>query len=91
MLKYWYVLLPILMALIPSDAIDKATKKWIPDEKKRAKFFLGLLTAMAAFFTILLLLITKNIPWRLRISMSVCPLVGVGLGLLIARLVNKKK
>ena len=92
MLRYWYFLLPaILMALIPSDTIDKATKKWIPDDKNRAKFFLGILIAMAAFFTVFLLLITRNIPWGLRLPMSVFPLVSVGLGLLIGRFINKKK
>ena len=92
MLKYWYFLLPaILMALIPSETIDKTTKKWIPDDRKRAKFFMGILIAMATFFTILLLLVTKNIPLGFRIPMSVFPLVGVGLSLLIAKFINKKK
>ena len=92
MLKYWYFLLPaILMALIPSETIDRNTKKWIPDERKRAKFFIGILIAMAIFFTIFLLVVTKHIPWGIRLPLSIFPLISVGLGFLIGKFLNKKK
>ena len=42
--KYWYYLIPaILMCLIPSDTINETTKKWIPNEKKRARLFMVIL------------------------------------------------
>ena len=92
MLKYWYFLLPaILMALIPSETIDRNTKKWIPDERKRAKFFIGILIAMAIFFTIFLLVVTKQIPWGIRLPLSIFPLISVGLGFLIGKFLNMKK
>jgi len=92
MVKYWYFLLPaILLCLIPTEKIDAVTKKWIPDEKKRAKFFLGILVTMAAFFTVLLFLVSRNIPWTLRIPLSCFPLISVGIGFLLGRFWKNKK
>lgn len=92
MIKYWYFLLPaILMSLIPSDALNKATKKLIPDEKKRAKFFMGILIAFLTITTVLLLLVSKNIPWHLRLPICLFPALGVGLGFVIGKLFTRKK
>ena len=92
MSKYWYFLLPaILCAIIPSDWIDKTTKKLIPDDKKRAKVFFGILIGMAVFFTVWLFLITQNIPQPVRFLLSLFPLASVGLGLLIGKMLNKFK
>ena len=92
MIKYWYFLIPaILMCLIPSEVINETTRKWIPDEKKRAKFFMGILIGMAVFYTVILFFVTENIPMGLRLPLCLFPLIGVGLGLLIARFVNNKK
>ena len=92
MLKYWYFLLPaIVLCLIPSETINETTKKWFPDEKKRAKFFMGILIGMAVFFTVLLFFITENIPLNFRLPMCLFPILGVVLGLLIAKVINRKK
>ena len=92
MLKYWYFLLPaILMALIPGETIDKATKKWIPDDKKRSKFFLGLLVGMCVLTTLFLFLISQNIPWHVRLPLCLFPALGVGLGFLIGKFFTRKK
>ena len=89
---YWYFLLPaILMALIPGDALNKATKKWIPDEKKRAKFFMGMLIAFLTITTVLLLLVSENIPWHFRLSICLFPALGVGLGFLLGKFFTRKK
>ena len=89
--KYWYFLIPaILIALLPADAVNRATKKWIPDEKKRARFFLGILLAMSVFFTVLLFFVTKNIPLGFRLPMCLFPVVSVTVGFLIGRFVSKK-
>lgn len=92
MLKYWYFLLPaILMCLIPSDVINEITKKWIPNEKKRAKFFMGILIGMAVFYTVILFFVTDNIPLNFRLPMCLLPIAGVAIGFLIGKYVNKKK
>lgn len=92
MVEYWYFLLPvILVALIPSETINSVTKKWIPDEIKRAKFFMGILVGMMALTTVFLLLVSKNIPWGFRLPMCLFPLAGVGFGFLIGRFLHKDK
>ena len=92
MVKYWYFLIPaILLCLVPSEKINEVTKKWIPDEKKRARFFLGILIGMAVCSTIVLFFVSKNIPWSFRLPMCLFPLAGVGIGFLIGKHVNKKK
>lgn len=89
---YWYFLLPaILMALIPGEAINNVTRKWIPDEKKRAKFFMAILVGFMTLTTILLFLVSENIPWHFRLPICLLPLVGVGLGFLIGKFFSKKK
>jgi len=80
-----------LLCLIPTEKIDAVTKQWIPDEKMRAKFFLGFLIAMAVLFTILLLLVSPNTPWILRIPLSCFPLISVGIGFLLGRFWKNKK
>ena len=90
--KYWYYLIPaILMCLIPSDTINETTKKWIPNEKKRARLFLGILLGMAVFFMVLLFFVSRNIPLSFRLPMCLFPVIGVGLGFLIGRFLNRKK
>ena len=80
MAKYWYFLLPaILCAIIPSKSIDAATRKWIPDDKKRAKFFMLVLIAMCLFYTVCLLSVTANLPWAIRLPLSLFPLMALGL------------
>ena len=92
MLKYWYFLLPaVLMCLIPSDTINETTKKWIPNEKKRAKFFMGILIGMAVFYTVVLFFVTKNIPLGFRLPMCLFPIAGVIIGFLIGKSIKKKK
>ena len=91
MLKYWYFLLPaILCAIVPSETIDRATRKWIPDNKKRAKFFLLVLTGMCLFYSVALLLVTKNLPWGVRIPLALFPLLALGLGLLMGKFLHRK-
>ena len=92
MVKYWYFLLPaILVALIPSQAINTLTKKWIPDEKKRAKFFMGVLIGMIVLTTIFLILVSRNIPWHFRLPMCLFPLASLGLGIIVGKFCSKKK
>ncbi|MBR1972177.1 MAG: hypothetical protein IKA16_01925 [Oscillospiraceae bacterium] len=92
MVKYWYFLLPaILMALIPGETINTVTKKWIPDEKKRAKFFMGILTGCMTLTTVLLFLVSENIPWHVRLPLCLFPLVSVGLGFLLGKFFSRKK
>ena len=83
---YWYFLLPaILCAIIPTSAIDRVTRKWIPEDKKRVKFFLTVLTLMCLFFTVCLLLVTKNLPWGIRLILSLFPLVSLIIGFFIGK------
>lgn len=90
--RYWYFLIPaIVMCLIPSNTINETTKKWIPHEKKRAKFFMGILIGMSVCFTVFLFFVSKNIPLGSRLPMCLFPVIGVGLGFLIGRFLNKKK
>lgn len=92
MVKYWYFLLPaILMALIPSETINTVTKKWIPDEKKRAKVFLGILVGICVLTTVFLFLVSENIPWHVRLPVCLFPLVSVGLGFLLGKFFSRKK
>lgn len=92
MVKYWYFLLPaILMALIPSETINTVTKKWIPDEKKRAKVFLGILVGICVLTTVFLFLVSENIPWHVRLPLCLFPLVSVGLGFLLGKFFSRKK
>ena len=92
MVKYWYFLLPaILMALIPSETINTVTKKWIPDEKKRAKVFLGILVGICVLTTVFLFLVSENIPWHVRLPICLFPLVSVGLGVLLGKFFSRKK
>ena len=92
MVKYWYFLLPaILMALIPSETINTVTKKWIPDEKKRAKVFLGILVGICVLTTVFLFLVSENIPWHVRLPLCLFPLVSVGLGFLFGKFFSRKK
>lgn len=92
MVKYWYFLLPaILMALIPSETINTVTKKWIPDEKKRAKVFLGILVGICVLTTVFLFLVSENIPWHVRLPICLFPLVSVGLGFLLGKFFSRKK
>ena len=81
---YWYFLLPaILCAIIPTSAIDRVTRKWIPEDKKRAKFFLTVLTVMCLCYTVCLLFVTKNLPWGIRLPLSFFPMLALALGLFI--------
>lgn len=90
--NYWYFLLPvILMALIPGETINTVTKKWIPDEKKRAKFFMDILTGCMTITTVLLFLVSENIPCHVRLPLCLFPLVSVGLGFLVGRYLKKDK
>ena len=92
MLKYWYFLLPaILMCLIPSETINETSRKWIPNEKKRANFFMGILIGMAVFYTVILFFVTENIPLNFRLPMCLFPIAGVAIGFLIGKHGNKKK
>ena len=84
--KYWYFLLPaILCAMIPANTIDKVTRKWIPDNKKRAKFFLLVLTAMCLFFTLYLLFVTKDLPCGIRLPLSLFPLICLIIGFFVGK------
>lgn len=90
--RYWYFLIPaILICLIPSEAINETTKKWIPNEKKRAKCFMGILICMAVYFTVLLFFVTENIPLGFRWTMCLFPITSVAIGFLIGKFLNKKK
>lgn len=92
MVKYWYFLLPaILMALIPGETINTVTKKWIPDEKKRAKVFLVILVDICVLTTVFLFLVSENIPWHVRLPVCLFPLVSVGLGFLLGKFFSRKK
>ena len=92
MVKYWYFLLPaILMALIPGETINTVTKKWIPDVKKRAKVFLGILVGICVLTTVFLFLVSENIPWHVRLPLCLFPLVSVGLGFLLGKIFSRKK
>lgn len=89
---YWYIVIPgILLSLIPAKTINQLTKKWIPDEKKRAKFFMSILIGMSVFFTMLLFFVTENIPLGFRLPMCLFPVISVGLGFFLAKIVNRKK
>ena len=84
--KYWYFLIPaILCALTPASALDNVTRKWIPDDKKRAKFFLTVLVVMCLFFTVCLLFVTKDLPWGIRLPLSLFPLVSLVIGFFIGK------
>lgn len=92
MVEHWYFLLPaILVALIPSETINTVTKKWIPDEKKRAKFFMGILVGIMVITTIFLFLVSQNIPWHVRLPICLFPLISLGLGIFLEKLFSKKK
>lgn len=92
MVKYWYFLLPaILMALIPGETTNTVTKKWIPDEKKRAKVFLVILVGICVLTTVFLFLVSENIPWHVRLPVCLFPLVSVGLGFLLGKFFSRKK
>ena len=89
--KYWYFLIPaILCAFIPTNAIDKFTRAWIPDGKKRARFFLLVLTVMCLFFTVCLLFVTENLPWGIRLLLSLFPLVSLIIGFFIGKYSHRK-
>lgn len=85
MSKYWYFLLPAILTAVSSEAIDKAMKKWIPNDRKRAKFYQGFLFAMTVFYGIWIWLMTKDIfPLPLCLFLSGFPLACAGIGTLIA-------
>ena len=89
--KYWYFLIPaILCAIVPSTAIDNVTRKWFPDDKKRAKFFLTVLTVMCLCYTVCLLFVTKNLPWGIRLPLSLFPLAGLIIGFFIGKYRHRK-
>lgn len=80
--KYWYFLIAILIAA-SSESLDKATKKWIPDNRKRAKFYQGILFSMATFYSIVMFFVTKAIfPLPISIFLSGFPVICIIAGTL---------
>lgn len=91
MKKYWYFLLIAILLSASSDSIDKAMKRLIPDDRKRAKFYQGFLFAMTIFYGIWIWFITKDtFPLPLCLFLSGFPLVCAIIGTLISWHRHKK-
>lgn len=60
MKKYWFLFLIAMLVAASSEQLDKATKKWIPDDLKRAKLYQGILFSMAILYGIILFFLTKD-------------------------------
>ena len=88
--KYWYYLLLAVLVACSSEWLDKATRKWIPDNLKRARFYQGVLFTMAGLYTVIMFIVTKDVfPLPVSLFLSGFPIVCVLLGALIARKKHK--
>ena len=85
MKKYWFIFLVAMLVAASSESLDRATKKWIPDDRKRAKLYQGILFGMAALYSIIMFFITRDI-FHLPVSLflSGFPLICVIAGALYA-------
>ena len=91
MKKYWYIFLLAMLVAASSEQLDKATKKWIPDDRKRAKLYQGILLAMTALYSIIMFFVTKDI-FSLPVSLflSGFPVICAIAGTLYAYFKHKK-
>ena len=91
MKKYWFFLLIAILLSSSSHALDRMTRKWIPDDLKRAKFYQKILFLTSSLYTIIMFFIMKNIfPLPVTLFLSCFPLVCVGLGTLYAWFKHKE-
>ena len=92
MSKYWYIFLLTILVASSSNTLDRATKKWIPDDLKRAKFYQGVLFTMALLYGIIMFIVTKDtFALPLSLFLSGFPIVCVTLGTLYAYFKHKHK
>ena len=91
MKKYWFIFLLAMLVAASSESLDKATKKWIPDDRKRAKLYQRILIGMAVLYSIIMFFITKDI-FSLPVSLflSGFPVICVLAGTLYAYLKHRK-
>ena len=91
MKKYWFYLLIAILLCCSSHWLDTMTKKWIPNDLKRAKFYQKILFLTSLLYTIIMFFIMKNIfPLPVTLLLSCFPLICVGLGTLYTWFKHKK-
>lgn len=91
MKKYWYIFLLAMLVAASSEQLDKITKKWIPDDVKRAKLYQRILICMAVLYSVIMFFITKNIfPLPVSLFFSGFPVICVTAGALYAYFKHKK-
>ena len=61
MKKYWFLFLIAMLVAASSEELDRAAKKWIPDNVKRARLYQGILIGMAVLYSIIMFFIAKDI------------------------------
>lgn len=92
MSKYWYLFLLAVLVASSSDLLDKATKKWIPDDLKRAKFYRCVLFTMTILYAIIMFIVTKDtFALPLSLFLSGFPIICATLGTLYAQFKHKRK
>ena len=85
MKKYWFIFLIAMLVAASSEQLDKATKKWIPDNVKRAKLYQRILIGMAVLYSIIMFYITKDIFFLpVALFLSGFPVICVLAGMLYA-------
>ena len=90
--KHWYIFLLAILVASSSEFLDKATKKWIPNDLKRAKFYQYVLFTMSGLYAIIVFIVTKSIfPLPVSVLLSGFPIVCVAVGTLYAYFKQKHK
>ena len=89
--EYWYILVLAIFLATFSEELDKAMKKWIPDNVKRAKLYQRILIGMAVLYSIIMFFITKDVfSLPVALFLSGFPVICVLAGMLYAYFRHKK-
>ena len=92
MKKYWFFLLIAILLSCSSNTLDRMTRKWIPDDLKRAKLYQAILFVTAFTYAIIMFIIMRNIfPLPITLFLAGFPVICVGLGILYAWFKHNKK
>lgn len=85
MKQYWYYIILACIVAALSPQIDKAMKRLIPDDLKRAKAYQVFLFSMTAVYAVAILFITYDtLPLPVSLFLSLFPLVCAIIGTLIS-------